>query len=84
MRDIADFDRQHAQALEGIWFLGDVHGEFAHVDRVLQSTEKTPNWLVFLGDVDINHRPFREVLAPLKQDFPSVNVAFAYSGDRDR
>ncbi len=22
MRDMAEFDRQHAQALEGIWFLG--------------------------------------------------------------
>ena len=99
-----DFDRQHETALKGIWFLGDVHGEFRHIAQALleaatqtrttaatttTTTQATsipkpslPNWLVFLGDVDIDHQPFREILAPLKRNFPSVKVAFIH-GNHD-
>jgi predicted phosphodiesterase len=76
---MGDFDHQHERALKGIWFLGDVHGEFRHIAQALLAAttkQSLPNWLVFLGDVDIDHKPFREILAPLKRNFPAVKVAF--------
>jgi Icc-related predicted phosphoesterase len=85
MRDMNNFDHQHAAALKGLWFLGDVHGEFRHIAQALQdaaTTATAPNWLVFLGDIDIEHQPFRELLAPLRQSFPAVQVAFIY-GNHD-
>jgi len=82
LRDMIEFDREHADALRGLWFLGDVHGEFKYLARELLAAEKKPNWIVFLGDIDIDHRPFREILEPLRRNFPSVQVAFIY-GNHD-
>jgi predicted phosphodiesterase len=82
MHDIEQFDRNHTQALRRLWFLGDVHGEFKHIAETLLTEEKPPGWLVFLGDIDIEHKPFREILEPLCRAFPLVQVAFVY-GNHD-
>ena len=81
-RDMAAFDRDHAQALRRIWFLGDVHGEFGHIAQALLDAPKKPTWLVFLGDIDIDHQPFREILEPLGRNLPGVRVAFIH-GNHD-
>lgn len=84
-RDMEEFDRTHSEALRRLWFLGDVHGEFRHVGTALYkaSTEdRLPGWLVFLGDVEIFDKSFREILAPMRKAFPSVNVAFIH-GNHD-
>ena len=83
LRDIENFDADYQSALKGIWFLGDVHGEFQHLAKALiDAKESLPNWLVFLGDIDIDHKPFREILEPLRRTFPSVKVAFIH-GNHD-
>jgi Calcineurin-like phosphoesterase len=82
LRDMDSFDRTHAKTLERIWFLGDVHGQFAHIDQALRTASVLPRWLVFLGDIDIERLPFQEVLAPLRRDFPDVGVAFIH-GNHD-
>jgi Icc-related predicted phosphoesterase len=76
------FDQTHAPTLERIWFLGDVHGSFVHIAQALLAATIVPNWLVFLGDIDIDHCPFRQVLEPLRRRFPAVRVAFIY-GNHD-
>lgn len=81
-RDMAQFDSDHEQALRGIWFLGDVHGSFKHIARALLRAAEQPRWLVFLGDVDIDHKPFAEILAPLNRNFPEMRVAFIH-GNHD-
>ena len=70
------FDQEHADALRSIWFLGDVHGAFGHIAQALLAASDKPRWLVFLGDIDIDHLPFREVLAPLKLEFPAIKSRF--------
>lgn len=82
MRDMERFDRDQAPALRRLWFLGDVHGQFQHLARALLDAPERPHWLVFLGDVDIEHRSFREILAPLHRNFPQVRVAFIH-GNHD-
>jgi predicted MPP superfamily phosphohydrolase len=87
MRDMQEFDRENAQALRAMWFLGDVHAEFRHIVTALIAAGKAgagalPRWLVFLGDIEIDHKPFREILEQLKQHFPTVKVAFIY-GNHD-
>jgi predicted MPP superfamily phosphohydrolase len=77
-----EFDQEHADVLRGLWFLGDVHGEFKYLSQALLAAEKKPSWIVFLGDVDIDHRPFREILEPLRRNFPKTQVAFIY-GNHD-
>ena len=67
MRDLNQFDLEHRQALRRIWFLGDVHGEFRHIAQALLSASERPRWLVFLGDIDIDHQPLRDLLAPLSR-----------------
>lgn len=79
---IADFDGRHEAALQRTWFLGDVHGHFKHIDRALQEAGTPPAWLVFLGDVDIEQKPLREILAPLHSQFPQTRVAFIH-GNHD-
>lgn len=83
IRDMQFFDEQHAQALKTMWFLGDVHGEFKHITQCLLDAPEKPRWLIFLGDIDIDHKPFRELcVEPLKRAFPAINVAFIY-GNHD-
>ena len=85
LRDAAAFDLAHAAALRKLWFLGDVHGEFQHIDRALMAVRKSgqmPRWLILLGDVDISTKPLKEILAPLRLDFPEVKVAFIH-GNHD-
>jgi calcineurin-like phosphoesterase family protein len=79
---IADFDRAHEHALRGLWFLGDVHAEFGHIPRTLMAARELPSHLIFLGDVDIDNKPFRQILEPLHEHFPSVEVAFIF-GNHD-
>lgn len=76
------FDQEHADALRGLWFLGDVHGEFKYLAESLLAAEKKPSWIIFLGDIDIDHNPFRVILKPLRCDFPGTRVAFIY-GNHD-
>lgn len=65
-----------ADKLRRIWLLGDVHGEFRHIAHALLAAAEKPAWLVFLGDIDIDHKSFREILEPLGRNFPGVKVAF--------
>lgn len=83
IRDMLDFDWQHASALKGMWFLGDVHGDFRHIAQCLLNAHEKPRWLIFLGDVDIDHKSFRELFVePLKRGFPAIKVGFIY-GNHD-
>ncbi|APW48614.1 metallophosphoesterase family protein, partial [Rhodoferax antarcticus] len=82
MNHIDQFDQEHADALRGIWFLGDVHGAFKHIAQALLAAKEKPRWLVFLGDIDIDHISFREVLAPVKRHFTDTKVAFIH-GNHD-
>ncbi len=83
MRDMQGFDAEHAQALRRIWLLGDVHGVFTHIAQALLGTPQKPSWLVFLGDIDIDHQSFRELcIEPLKRSFPGIQVGFIY-GNHD-
>ena len=82
LRDMLEFDQAHSAALKSLWFLGDVHGDFRHIAQALLDASKTPCWLVFLGDIDIDHKPFREILEPMRRNFPSVQVAFIH-GNHD-
>jgi predicted phosphodiesterase len=79
---IQNFDDAHQCALRKLWFLGDVHGEFKWLARSLMNTHELPTHVVFLGDVDIDHRPFREILVPLRKAFPTVTIAFIH-GNHD-
>ena len=82
LRDMEAFDMEYADALRGLWFLGDVHGEFKHIAEAVLAAPVKPRWLVFLGDIDINHMPFGEVIEPLRRNFPEVKVAFIH-GNHD-
>jgi hypothetical protein len=79
---IAEFDQERADALRRIWFVGDVHGEFKHLARSLQAAEARPAWIVFAGDIDIAHKPFREILEPVYRFDPEIRVAFIH-GNHD-
>lgn len=84
-RDMLAFDQEYADRLRKLWFLGDVHGEFRHIGRSVADAQKAgqlPSWLIFLGDVEIDARSFREILAPLRREFPGVMVAFIH-GNHD-
>jgi predicted phosphodiesterase len=82
MRNSNEFNVEYGEPLRRIWFLGDVHGQFNHIFEALQSSEQKPSWLVFLGDIDIDHKPFREILEPLRRNVPEVKVAFIH-GNHD-
>jgi len=77
-----EFDRENEATLRGIWFLGDVHGQFKYLTRTLEQASNPPRWLVFLGDIDIDHKPLREILAPLWRRYPTLSVAFIH-GNHD-
>lgn len=81
-RDMQAFDQEHAELLRSLWFCGDVHGEFKYLTRALLDAQRKPGWIIFLGDVDIDHKPFREILEPLRRNFPAVKVAFIH-GNHD-
>lgn len=79
------FDQEYTQAPAAIWFLGDVHGEIAHIVQALECRE--PNappvrWLVFLGDVELDDLPFRDWLLPIRRVAPAVKIAFIH-GNHD-
>lgn len=85
IRDMAAFDQEHAAALRRLWFLGDVHGEFRHIGAALAEavqTDTVPSWLIFLGDVEIDQRGLRWILAPMRELYPSLQVAFIH-GNHD-
>ncbi|MDO9253625.1 MAG: metallophosphoesterase [Hydrogenophaga sp.] len=82
---VGAFDRQHEQALRRLWFAGDVHGDFQHIEVVLHAargSNRLPSWLVFLGDLDIDQRPLRVVLEPMLALSPELRVAFIH-GNHD-
>lgn len=79
---IAAFDRDRADALRRIWFVGDVHGEFRYLAQTLLQTEMRPRWIAFVGDIDIDHRPFRKILEPLRRFDPRLGIAFIH-GNHD-
>lgn len=76
------FDREKASALRRVWFVGDVHGEFKYLARAFLAAAVRPRWIVFAGDVEIDHKPLKEVLAPMWRFAPGVRVAFIY-GNHD-
>ena len=82
LRDMQTFDIEKADALRRIWFLGDVHNEFKYVAQALLDATERPRWIVFLGDIDLFHLSFREVLEPLTRNLPDVRVAFIH-GNHD-
>jgi predicted phosphodiesterase len=73
---LTEFDQEKAEALRRIWFVGDVHGEFKYVVRSLMTAAVQPSWIVFVGDIDISHKPLREMLEPIKRWDPAIQVAF--------
>jgi predicted phosphodiesterase len=79
------FDQAHAATLRRIWFLGDVHGGFEHLETALVSARQrraSPNWLVFLGDLEIHQLSLRVVLEPMLALSPKLRVAFIH-GNHD-
>lgn len=82
LRDMERFDLEHAEVLRRIWMLGDVHGEFKHIAQALLHAPEKPRWLLFLGDIDIDHAPLREILAPLHRAFPTISIGFIH-GNHD-
>lgn len=82
-QDIADlritaFDRGRADALRRIWFVGDVHGKFRYLAQTLLQAQLKPRWIVFVGDIDIFHKPFREILEPRRTFDPTLGIAFIH------
>lgn len=73
---VGEFDQHHAEALRRLWIVGDVHGEFRYLARTLMAAKVQPSWIVFAGDVDISHKPFRELLEPINRWDPAIRVAF--------
>jgi predicted phosphodiesterase len=82
IRDMEQFDQEHSDALRKIWFLGDVHAQFNHIAAALLAATEQPSWVVFLGDVDIDHKPFQEIMAPVSRCNPALKVAFIH-GNHD-
>jgi len=85
LRDVTDFDLEHKDALKRIWLLGDVHGHFDHIGRTLQvakNSSNLPNWLVFLGDMDLAGQTFEQVIQPFQDVCPGVKTAFIH-GNHD-
>ena len=81
-RDVEAFDRDYAHVLRSLWFLGDVHGKFEHIARALDAADDVPRWLVFLGDLEIPDRPFREILTELLPSSSDVQALFIH-GNHD-
>ncbi len=77
---VNEFHQTHRVALQRLWFIGDVHSDFEPLAKAMLANP-TPSWIIFLGDLDLC-RPFREVLAPLRRNFPSVKIAYIH-GNHD-
>lgn len=77
-----EFDRAYGEALRRIWFVGDVHGRFIDLARTLMAAKAPPRWIVFAGDLDIDHKPLREFLEPLARWDSSIRIAFVH-GNHD-
>ncbi len=76
------FDAVNTTALSKIWFVGDIHGITAHIERALVRAVEPPAWLVFAGDIDLPGTPFRTLIAQLRKAAPFVDVAFIH-GNHD-
>lgn len=76
------FDQERADALRRIWFVGDVHGEFKHLAQALLAAELRPAWVVFVGDIDVAHKPLREILEPVQRFDQDIRFAFIH-GNHD-
>lgn len=79
---VQELDGGQADALRGIWFVGDVHGQFKYIEESLLVASRQPRWIIFTGDIDIDHKPFREALAPIYRAAPGLKVAFIH-GNHD-
>ncbi len=79
---IAEFDQDHSDVLRRIWFLGDVHADFRYLAQTLLQAQLRPRWLVFVGDIDIDHISFREILEPVHRFDPKLGVLFIH-GNHD-
>lgn len=79
---MAQSEDAYLRALRRIWILGDVHGAFGHLDKTLNNAQEPPDWIIFAGDIDIDHRPMREILVPFRHSFPQLQVAFVH-GNHD-
>lgn len=79
---IDEFDHDRSDVLRRIWFVGDVHGEFRYLAQALLQAQLRPQWIVFAGDIDIDHRPFREILEPVRRFDPDLGIAFIH-GNHD-
>lgn len=49
MNRIDQYDQENADALRGIWFLGDIHAEYKHLASTLLHSQRAQNWLCFWG-----------------------------------
>lgn len=78
----AEFDQDRSDVLRRLWFVGDVHGEFRYLAQAMLQAELRPQWIVFVGDIEIDHRPFREILEPVHRFDPKLRVAFIH-GNHD-
>ncbi len=74
---ITSFDAEHAKALRGMWFCGDIHGYIKHIVRTLVRTSKNelPTHVIYLGDQDLE-RPFDDYLLPMARKWPAVSHAY--------
>lgn len=84
-KEIEDFDRSNGNKLRKLWFVGDPHNRFEHVEAILQEAVETgsaPRWIVFLGDQDFEGQSMRDVVAHLKLIHPDVQVAYIH-GNHD-
>jgi hypothetical protein len=79
------FDQARREALQRLWFVGDVHGERKPLLRFLEQWQgPTPRWLVFVGDLDLHpeHGTFDQWLRPLYEAAPGARVAWIF-GNHD-
>jgi predicted MPP superfamily phosphohydrolase len=79
---ITEFDHDRSDVLRRIWFVGDVHGEFRYLAQTLLQAQLRPQWIVFAGDIDIDHKPLREILEPVRRFDPDLGIAFIH-GNHD-
>lgn len=79
---ITQFDQERCDELRHIWFVGDVHGEFRYLAQKLLQAQLRPQWIVFVGDIDIDHKPLREILEPVRRFDRDLRIAYIH-GNHD-